>query len=71
MQLATRATVDWSSYGPQLTCHDLATIYTAYTLRTIRNLVAARSSKMPTPCGVRPFVFRKGDVQRHFERMEA
>jgi hypothetical protein len=71
VQLATRASVDWSQYGPLLTCEHLATIYTAYALRTIRNLVAARSPKLPTPCGTRPFVFRKADVIRHFERMEA
>lgn len=71
MQFATRATVDWSAYGPQLTCEHLATIYTAYALRTIRNLVAARSPKMPTPCGSRPFVFRRDDVRRHYERMGA
>ncbi len=71
MQLAARATVDWQSYGPMLTCEDLATIYTAYALRTIRNMAAARNPKIPTPCGRRPFVFRREDVKRHFERMAA
>jgi hypothetical protein len=65
-----RASVDWFSYKPMLTCHDLATIY-PYTLRTIRDMAAARNRKIPTPCGTRPFVFRREDVRRHYERMEA
>jgi hypothetical protein len=65
------SSVDWSQYGPMLTCADLATIYTAYTIGGIRKMVQRRSSKMPTPCSVRPFVFRKADVIRHFERLSA
>lgn len=71
MQLATVSAVDWSAYGPLLTCEHLATIYTAYTLRTIRDMAAKRSSKIPTPCGERPFIFRKDDVMRHFQRLAA
>lgn len=72
MELATtRAKVNWLAYGPMLTCEDLATIYTAYALRTIRNMAAARSPKIPTPCGTRPFVFRREDVKRHFEGLAA
>ncbi len=71
MELSTRASVDWSAYGPLLTCEHLATIYTAYALRTIRNMAAARNPKIPTPCGTRPFVFRRDDVKRHFDRLSA
>lgn len=67
----SRAAVDWLAYGPLLTCKHLAMIYTAYTLRTIRNMAAARSPKIPTPCGTRPFVFRRDDVRRHYERLSA
>lgn len=70
MQLAT-ASVDWSAYKPMLRCDDLATIYTAYKLSTIRKMAQKRSAKIPTPCGSRPFVFRRDDVKRHYERLSA
>lgn len=69
MILAT-PTIDWTAYKPLLKCEDLATIY-PYTLRTIRNMAAARSPKIPCPCGRRPFVFRRDDVKRHYARLEA
>lgn len=69
MQFASSTpSVDWRSYRPLMKCDDLATIY-PYSLRTIRNMAAARSAKIPTPCGARPFVFRREDVKRHFERL--
>lgn len=61
---------EWSSYPPLMTCVHLASIY-PYTVRTIRNMAAARNPKIPTPCGVRPFVFRRDDVKRHFDRLAA
>ena len=64
------ASVNWSAYKPMLRCDDLAQIY-PYTLRSIRNMAAARSPKIPTPCGRRPFVFRRDDVRRHFESQAA
>lgn len=69
MQLAS-STINWLAYKPLLTCEDLTAIY-PYTLRTIRNMAAARSPKIPTPCGTRPFVFRRDDVKRHYERLAA
>lgn len=62
--------IDWRSEKPLLKCDDLTRIY-PYTLRTIRNMAAVRNPKIPTPCGTRPFVFRRADVQRHFERLSA
>lgn len=62
--------IDWREFKPLLRCDDLARIY-PYTLRTIRDMAAARSPKIPTPCGSRPFVFRRDDVKRHFERLAA
>ena len=70
MLLASRASVDWSLYKPLLRCDDLATIY-PYALATIRKMAQKRNPKIPTPCGTRPFVFRKDDVRRHFDRLEA
>jgi hypothetical protein len=67
---STRASVDWSAYKPMLRCDDLATIY-PYTLTAIRKAVQRRSAKLPTPCGTRPFVFRREDVKRHYDRLQA
>jgi hypothetical protein len=69
MNLSTTA-VDWSTFKPVLKCDDLTRIY-PYTLRTIRNMAAQMNPKIPTPCGSRPFIFRKDDVMRHFNRLEA
>lgn len=68
--MQTTAAINWSAYKPLLRCEELAAIY-PYSLRTIRNMAAARSSKIPTPCGSRPFVFRRDDVKRHYERLSA
>lgn len=70
METVTTATVNWSAFKPLLRCDDLTRIY-PFALRTIRNMAAARNPKIPTPCGTRPFVFRRDDVKRHFERMVA
>lgn len=66
----TTSCINWSAFKPVLKCDDLARIY-PFTLRTIRNMAAARNPKIPTPCGKRPYVFRLDDVRRHFERMAA
>lgn len=63
-------TIDWRAEKPLLRCTDLTRIY-PYTLRTIRDMAAQRNPKIPTPCGTRPFVFRKDDVKRHLDRLEA
>lgn len=68
--LATTAAIDWGRYQPFLRCDDLARIY-PYTLLTIRKMAQQRNPKIPTPCAVRPFLFRRDDVRRHFERMGA
>jgi len=62
--------INWREFKPLLKCDDLTRIY-PYRLRTIRNMAAQRNPKIPTPCGTRPFVFRKDDVIRHFNRMAA
>jgi hypothetical protein len=59
--------VDWSIYKPYLRCEDLAQIY-PYTLLTIRKMAQLRNPKIPTPISSRPFVFRKDDVIRHYNR---
>lgn len=64
------STQEWREYPPLMRCEDLTRIY-PYTLLTIRKMVQKRSAKVPTPCGRRPFVFRKSDVIRHFERLSA
>lgn len=69
MEMAS-ASFDWRQFKLMLTCDDLTRIY-PYTLRTIRNMAAARNPKIPTPCGSRPFVFRRDDVRRHYERLAA
>jgi hypothetical protein len=51
-----------------LRCDDLARLY-PYTLLTIRKMAQRRNPKIPTPCGSRPFVFRRDDVKRHFDRL--
>lgn len=61
---------DWRAMKPMLKCADLTAIY-PYTLRTIRNMVAERNRKVPTPCSARPYVFRREDVKRHYERLVA
>ena len=45
--------VDWREFPVVLKCQHLTRIY-PYSLRTIRNMAAARSPKIPTPCGTRP-----------------
>jgi hypothetical protein len=59
---------DWKQFPPMLRCDDLTRIY-PYTLLTIRKMVQHRNRKVPTPCGRRPFVFRRDDVKRHYERV--
>ncbi len=59
---------DWRDFRPVLRCEDLTRIY-PYALRTIRNMAAERNPKIPTPCGKRPFIFRRDDVKRHFDRL--
>lgn len=70
MLTVSRAAVDWSVYKPLMRCEDLTTIY-PYTLLTIRKMAQQRNPKLPTPCGSRPFVFRRDDVRRHYERLSA
>lgn len=60
--------VDWREFPPMLKCADLTRIY-PFTLLTIRKMVQKGNPKIPTPCGRRPFVFRKDDVKRHFDRL--
>lgn len=69
MEMAS-ASVNWSALKPLLRCDDLTRIY-PYTLLSIRKMAQRRSAKIPTPCGRRPFVFRRDDVKRHFERLSA
>lgn len=57
--------IDWRAFPPMLRCDDLARLY-PYTLLTIRKMAQQRSSKIPTPCGARPYVFRRDDVRRHY-----
>lgn len=67
----TSSSIDWPREFPRmLTCRDLASIY-PYRLRTIRNMAAQRNTKIPFPCGTRPFVFRRDDVMRHYSRLTA
>jgi hypothetical protein len=61
---------EWASFPRMLRCNDLARIY-PYTLLTIRKMAQRRNPKIPTPCGTRPFVFRRDDVKRHYERLSA
>lgn len=63
-------TLEWKAFPPLMRCDDLTKIY-PYTLMGIRKLVQRRSRKVPTPCGKRPFVFRRDDVRRHFETLSA
>lgn len=67
MNLST-ASVNWSEFKPLLRCDDLTRIY-PYTLLTIRKMAQQRNPKIPTPCASRPFLFRRDDVKRHFERL--
>lgn len=66
--------VDWREYPPLMRCEHLAGrtnpkgIY-PYTLLTVRKMAQKGNNKIPTPCGRRPFVFRKDDVKRHFDRL--
>lgn len=69
MQL-TSASVDWSIYPKTMRAEHLADVY-GKTVRTIRNMAAARSSKIPTPSEARPFGWNRADVQRHYERRVA
>lgn len=62
--------VNWQSFKPLLKCDDLTRIY-PYTLLSIRKMAQQRNPKIPTPCGSRPFVFRREDVKRHFDRLVA
>lgn len=65
----TSSTINWRlDYPPLMRCEHLVGLY-PYTLMTIRKMVQKRSRKVPTPCGARPFVFRRDDVRRHFEGM--
>lgn len=68
--MVSPTTIDWREFKPLLKCDDLTRIY-PFTLRTIRNMAASRSPKIPTPCGKRPFIFRRDDVKRHYERLSA
>jgi hypothetical protein len=61
---------EWRTFPAMLRCDDLTKIY-PYTLQTIRKFAQKRNPKIPTPCGTRPFVFRREDVRRHFERQQA
>ena len=70
MQMASRVSVDWLAYPPLMRCQHLAEIY-GYTLLTVRKMAQKCNPKIPTPCGTRPFVFRRDDVRRHFDRLEA
>jgi len=69
MQVAT-ASINWREFKPLLTCRDLTRIYPR-TLGGIRKGVQQRSKKLPCPCSSRPYLFRRDDVRRHFERMSA
>jgi hypothetical protein len=62
--------VNWREFKPILKCDDLTRIY-PYTLSTIRRMAWERNPKIPTPCGTRPFVFRRDDVKRHYDRLAA
>lgn len=69
MQAASASTaIDWRSLPPLMRCDHLVSIY-PYTLLSIRKMAQQRNPKIPSPCGSRPFVFRKDDVRRHFERL--
>jgi hypothetical protein len=61
----TDSLLDWRAFPPMLRCEHLKQLY-PYTLLTIRKMAQQRSSKIPTPCGSRPFVFRRDDVRRHY-----
>lgn len=63
--------INWREFPPLLTCRDLTRIYTPRKLGGIRKGVQQRSKTLPTPCASRPYRFRRDDVKRHFERMEA
>jgi hypothetical protein len=69
MNLAT-SSVNWSEFKPLLTCRDLTRIY-PFSLMGLRKMAQRRSPKIPTPCSSRPFLFRRDDVQRHYDRMVA
>jgi hypothetical protein len=70
MEMSSSASVDWSAFPLTLRPEHLATIY-GYSIRTIRNLAAARSPKIPTPSTARPFGWNRADVQRHYDRRVA
>lgn len=60
----------WKRLPLTMRCEHLAAIY-GYTLLSTRKMVQQRNPKLPTPCGSRPFVFRRDDVRRHYERRSA
>lgn len=66
MRVTTDSLIDWRrDYPPTLRAAHIAVLY-GYTLLTTRKLAQKRSPKLPTPCGARPFVWRRDDVRRHY-----
>jgi len=59
--------VNWDAYPPLLTAKEIAEIYRYSTLYT-KKLFQKRSDKVPTPVR-KPWVVRKDDAKRHFERL--
>ena len=69
MELAT-STINWSVFPLTMRAEHLAEVY-GYAVRTIRNMAASRSPKIPTPSTARPFGWNRADVQRHYSRRVA
>jgi hypothetical protein len=63
-------TVDWRAYPPRLRAEHVAELY-GYTVNTVRKLWQKRSQKIPTPCASRPYMVRRDDCKRHWERTVA
>lgn len=61
--------VDWSRYPALLNAHHLAEIF-GRKVGGVRKGLQERSTKLPTPCQVRPFKVRKDDCKRFLSRVE-
>ena len=68
--MQTVAAINWMAFPKTMRAQHLSDVY-GYTIRTIRDMAAARNPKIPTPCTARPFGWNRADVQRHYERRVA
>jgi hypothetical protein len=57
----------FQSFPATLRAADVSRLY-GYTVRTVRNMAAARNPKIPTPSTSRPFGWNREDVRRHYLR---